>query len=209
MTKKRAGQCSGSTAQRCVNGWPSAAAIAKNSGGGLLMPCEKKQPAAHMTPPETPQDAKSARCNMQQMNELTQEQKAVLIEAGDLLGERFGEAFKTAVNSVAFQVNRDQANDPDNPIYDQMTRINQDDIPRQAWPGVERMRSAGLAERVKEPRGSGDEVAAMTAGLKAVIEALILIVQQMLGTSKELGDHLTGKDLRMQQTHNRYEGPKP
>ncbi|MNT93177.1 hypothetical protein D3C72_2345870 [compost metagenome] len=71
------------------------------------------------------------------------------------------------------------------------------------------MRSSGLAERVPEPKGSGDEAAALMAGLKAVIEALILIVQQMLGTSKELGDHLTGKDLRMQQTHNRDEGPTP
>ena len=146
---------------------------------------------------------------MQEMNELSQEHKAVLIEAGDLLGERFGEAITRAVNSVAFRVNRDQANDPDNPIYDQMTRINQYDVPHQAWKGVERMRSAGLAERVREPQGPGDEVSALTAGLKAVIEALILIVQQMLGTSKELGDHLTGKDLRMQQTHSRDEGPKP
>ena len=150
---------------------------------------------------------------MQKINELSQEHKAVLIEAGNLLGERFGEAFTEAVNSVAFRVNRDQANDPDNPIYDQMTRINQDDIPRQAWPGVERMRSAGLAERVKEPRGSGDEVAALTAGLKAVIEALILIVKQMLGhtldTSKELGNHLIGADLRAEKQNslNRDEGP--
>lgn len=145
----------------------------------------------------------------QKMNELSQEHKAVLFKAADLLGERFGEAFTKAVSSVAFQVNRDQANDPDNPIYNEMVRINQHDIPRQAWQGVERMRSAGLAERVREPQGPGDEVSALTAGLKAVIEALILIVQQMLGTSKELGDHLAGKDLRMQQTHSRDEGPKP
>jgi hypothetical protein len=148
---------------------------------------------------------------MQKMNELSQEHKAVLFEAADLLGERFGEAFTKAVNSVAFQVNRDQANDPDNPIYDQMTRINQHEVPNSAWQGVQRMRSSGLAERVPEPRGSGDEVSALTAGLKAVIEALILLVQQMLGTSKELGDHLTGKDLRAQKqiTHDRDEGPTP
>lgn len=166
-----------------------------------------KKPVAIRKPPENRRMPQKSRCKMQQMKELSQEHKAVLFEAADLLGERFGEAFTKAVNSVAFQVNRDQANDPDNPIYNEMVRINQHDIPRQAWQGVERMRSSGLAERVPEPKGSGDEAAALMAGLKAVIEALILIVQQMLGTSKELGDHLTGKDLRVQHTLNRDEGP--
>lgn len=146
---------------------------------------------------------------MEDMKELSQEQKAALFEAADLLGERFGEAFRQAVNNVAFQVNRAQANDPDNPIYAEVTRINEHDVPRDAWVGVKQMRSSGLAERVPEPRGGGDEVAALTAGVKAVIDALILLVQQMLGTSKELGDHLTGKDLRVQHTHDRDEGPRP
>lgn len=150
---------------------------------------------------------------MQQLNELSQEHKAVLNEAANVLGEKFGDAFRQAVNNVAYQVNRDQANDPDNPIYGQMTRINEHEVPRAAWSGVKQMRSSGLAERVPAPRGGGDEVAALTEGLKAVIEALILIVQQFLGSSKELGDHLTGKDLRAErkaaQTLNREEGPTP
>lgn len=118
---------------------------------------------------------------MQNVMEMTQEQKAVLFEAADKLGDRMEELFRSVVSDVAWHVNRMQADDPHNPIYQQMVRINEHQVPRSAWKGVQQMRSSGLAERSQDPRGSCEEVNALGAGLKAVIEALILLVQKILG----------------------------
>ena len=147
---------------------------------------------------------------MQQVIEMSSEHKAILFEAANKLGDRMEEVFTEAVNNVAWEVNCKQADDPDNPVYDKLVRINQHAIPRAAWRGVERMRSAGLAERAKAPQGSGAEVNALEAGLKAVIEALILLVQQLLGNTKESSEYMhTGDVPRLDTQKSLRKGEEP
>jgi hypothetical protein len=122
------------------------------------------------------------------------------------------ELFRSVVNDVAWQVNRKQADDPHNPIYQQMVRINEHQVPRSAWKGVQQMRSSGLAERSREPRGTGEEVNALAEGLKAVIEALILLVQRILGEAEDMGTHLADKEIpqrELARSVSKNGGPTP
>ena len=148
---------------------------------------------------------------MQQVFEISPEHKAILFEAANKLGDRMEEVFTEAVNTVAWEVNRKQADDPDNAIYDRVVRLNQHALPRGVWRGVERMRSAGLAERTKEQQGSGAEVNALEAGLKAVIEALMLLVRQLLGSKEEADYMITGEapGLYKQKSLSKGDGPAP
>ena len=122
---------------------------------------------------------------MKQTIEMTQEQKKILFEAANKLGDRLEDLFSQAVNNVAWQVSQQQANDPCNPIYDRMVRINECEVPAGAWKGVQQMRSLGLAEKSRASKGSGDEVNVLEAAWKAILEALVLLVQRLLGLATE------------------------
>lgn len=114
----------------------------------------------------------------QVMLEMTQEQRLLLAQmAKQFPGEELTEKLREAVGDVAHKVLREESEDPENPKFQQMVRVDRNDIPDSAWQALQGMKPYGVATKgAKE-----NEMKAMAEALKMVLEALLKMLTKALG----------------------------